>query len=165
MTLERMIKSMTIATPNGGRYNIGKASITVSYCSDFWEWEYLGETYWDVQDLAEAIVQGTAGSPQRRSLCSKSSKVQGKMVRSNHPVTLSFLDVRRLILGAILVRRAPGTGSIPARAFCSDGLTASKRHTAWPAGTNSNSIVLPCAAEGFVSKARGHQLDGVTTSS
>jgi hypothetical protein len=121
LTLERMIKKMTIATPTGGYFNIGKASITVAYCSDFWEWEYLGETYWDVQDLAKAIAQGTAVIPRRRSFCSKASKVQQRSVRSNRLVFLSFLDVQRLILGALFVRRTKEEGPMPAFTMCSDG--------------------------------------------
>jgi hypothetical protein len=121
LTLERMIKKMTIATPTGGYFNIGKASITVAYCSDCWEWEYLGETYWDVQDLAAAIVHGSAAIPRRLSPCSKSSKVQQRSVRGNRLVFLSFLDVRRLIVGALLVRRNKDGGPTPVLTICSDG--------------------------------------------
>ena len=165
MTLEKLIKSMTIATPSGGRYNIGKASISVSYCSDFWEWEYLGETYWDVQDLAEAIASVTAVTPSRRELGSKLSKTQHRMVRKNHFEALSFLDVRRLILSAMLVRMTSEIAPLPARTFCPDGLTTSKRRLAWSARATSNSIMVPYAVEGFGFETGQHQLDGVGTSS
>jgi len=165
MTLEKLIKSMTIATPSGGRYNIGKASISVSYCSDFWEWEYLGETYWDVQDLAEAIAGRTVATPSRRELGSKLSKIQHRTVRKNHSLILSFLDVRRLILSAMLVRMTSEIAPLPARTFCPDGLTTSKRRLAWSAHATSNSIIVPYATEGFGFKTREHQLDGVGTSS
>jgi hypothetical protein len=145
MTLERMIKSMTIATPNGGRYNIGKAFITVSYCSDFWEWEYLGVTYWDIQDLAEAIVRGSAAIPQRRPHWSKWSKVQRRTVISKQTMMLSFLDVRRLLSGAIPIRRPLGIGPILARASAPESSTASNSHFAWAARVSGNSIAISCA--------------------
>jgi hypothetical protein len=145
MTLERMIKRMTITTPSGGRFNIGKVSITVSYCSDFWEWEYLGETYWDVQDLAEAIDCGTAAIPQRRPLWSKCSKVQEKTVKSKHPVMVSFLDARRILSGAIPVPRPLAMGPTPRHASVSESSTASIGPFAWSARTSDNSIVIPCA--------------------
>lgn len=56
--LEAIIKKLTRETPSGGSCRIGDASFTVWYCSDIWEWEYLGEIYWDVQDLAHAIARG-----------------------------------------------------------------------------------------------------------
>jgi hypothetical protein len=121
LTLERMIKKMTIATPTGGYFNIGKASITVAYCSDCWEWEYLGETYWDVLDLAEAIAHGSPVVPRRRSLFSKSLKIQKRPVRSNRRVFFSFLEIRRLILDALFVRRTKEAGPMPALAICSEG--------------------------------------------
>jgi len=56
MTLEAAIMRLTHATPSGGACRIGGAAFKVFYCSDLWEWEYQGETYWDSQDLAEALA-------------------------------------------------------------------------------------------------------------
>jgi hypothetical protein len=55
--LETVIKTLTLCTPSGRSCRIGNASFTVRYCSDIWEWEFQGETFWDVHDLAEAIVR------------------------------------------------------------------------------------------------------------
>ena len=60
MILEEIITGLmeqTSKTPSGGSCRIGEASITVRYCSDIWEWEYRGETFWDVLDLVEALVR------------------------------------------------------------------------------------------------------------
>jgi hypothetical protein len=63
--LESMIKRLTRETPNGGCCQIGDASITVRYCSDIWEWEYQCETFWDVQDLAEALIRSNGIAPHQ----------------------------------------------------------------------------------------------------
>jgi hypothetical protein len=64
MTLEAAILRLTHATPSGGACRIGGAAFKVFYCSDLWEWEYQGETYWDSQDLAEALAPAiSAGLP------------------------------------------------------------------------------------------------------
>jgi hypothetical protein len=57
MTLEETILDLTARTPSGGLCRVGDASFSVYYCSDIWEWEFQGVTYWDVQDLAEAMVR------------------------------------------------------------------------------------------------------------
>jgi len=63
MTLENIILELTSQTPSGGVCKIGDATFKVWYCSDIWEWEYQGVTYFDPLDLAEAMIQGTpAGS-------------------------------------------------------------------------------------------------------
>lgn len=61
MNLEASILELTSCTPSGGTCRIGEATFKVLYCSDLWEWEYLGETYFDAQDLAEAIRKGIWG--------------------------------------------------------------------------------------------------------
>jgi hypothetical protein len=55
--LERILVKLTRETASGGTCKVGAVSITVRYCSDLWEWEYGGRTFWDVHDLAEAIIQ------------------------------------------------------------------------------------------------------------
>ena len=64
--LENLIMKLTLATPSGGRCRIGEASFSVWYCADIWEWEYLGVTYWDVEDLANAMAKAGA-APFRMS--------------------------------------------------------------------------------------------------
>jgi hypothetical protein len=146
MSLEAMIKNMTRETPHGSSYTIGKASITVFYCSDFWEWEYLGETYWDVQDLAEAIAHGTTPTPQRRSPWSKKLKVQERTVTRQRPVMISFLGVRRLLSGVIPTRKTLVSGQIPESALGLESSTAWNSHDVWSACMPNNSIVIACAA-------------------
>lgn len=63
--LEAIIMKLTLETPSGSVCQIGDASIRVKYCSDVWEWEYQGQTFWDVQDLAEAILQASRSVPPR----------------------------------------------------------------------------------------------------
>lgn len=54
--LEATILRLTHETPSGGSCQVGPASFKVFYCSDIWEWEFQGETYWDVEDLAKAMA-------------------------------------------------------------------------------------------------------------
>lgn len=54
--LEGLIAAMTRRTPSGGECLIGLASFTVRYESGWWEWDYLGETYWTLEDLAVALL-------------------------------------------------------------------------------------------------------------
>ena len=55
--VEASILELTSQTPSGGSCQIGDASFEVRYCSDTWEWVYLGEVFFDALDLAKAIVQ------------------------------------------------------------------------------------------------------------
>lgn len=55
--LESILIRLTRDTSNGGSCHVGDAVVVVRYCSDIWEWEYRGETYWDIQDLAEAMIK------------------------------------------------------------------------------------------------------------
>lgn len=57
MTLEETIRDLTSRTPSGGTCTIGDCSFTVRYCTDIWEWEYRGNIYYDLQDLAETIFR------------------------------------------------------------------------------------------------------------
>jgi len=54
--LENQICALTHQTPSGGQCRVGDAVFTVFYTEDLWEWEYRGVTYFDPQDLAEAIL-------------------------------------------------------------------------------------------------------------
>lgn len=54
--LENQICTLTHQTPSGGQCRVGDARFTVFYTEDLWEWEYRGVTYFDPQDLAEAIL-------------------------------------------------------------------------------------------------------------
>jgi hypothetical protein len=74
--LEVIIMKLTHESPSGGICRIGDASFTVRYCSDIWEWEYLNETFWDVQDLAHAIERESAARPQKVPFLPKSAQVK-----------------------------------------------------------------------------------------
>ena len=80
--LEVVIKKLTLETPSGSSCRVGGASFTVRYCSDIWEWEYLGETFWDVHDLAKAIARGSAAASQKVSFLSKKTKAGGRSLKS-----------------------------------------------------------------------------------
>lgn len=66
--LESILLKLTRETSNGGTCRIGDADFVVRYCSDIWEWEYRGETYWDVQDLAEAMIKDGRVIPEKAHL-------------------------------------------------------------------------------------------------
>jgi hypothetical protein len=65
--LEAIILTLTRQTSSGGTCQVGEASITVRYSLDQLEWEYGGSTFWYVQDLAEAILQGGQAFPTKPS--------------------------------------------------------------------------------------------------
>jgi hypothetical protein len=56
VTLEEAIMELTSLTPSGGAFRLGDHDVTVRYCSDCWEWEYRGNIYYDLQDLAEEVL-------------------------------------------------------------------------------------------------------------
>jgi hypothetical protein len=72
--LEDIIMKLTRETTSGGTCRVGDASITVRYCSDIWEWDYGGRTFWDVHDLAEAIVQDCIAFPTKLPYKSKMAR-------------------------------------------------------------------------------------------
>jgi hypothetical protein len=72
--LEAMIVSLTRETTSGSTCRIGNASITVKYCKDIWEWEYQGHTFWDVHDLAEAIIEECLAFPKKLPYTSKMAR-------------------------------------------------------------------------------------------
>jgi len=72
--LESILRQATLATPHGGCCRIGDAVITVRYCSDLWEWDYNGETFWDIEDLAEALIRGNAMAPREALAVSQRAK-------------------------------------------------------------------------------------------
>ena len=80
--LEVIIKKLTLVTPSGSCCRVGDVSFTVRYCSDIWEWEYLGETFWDVHDLAKAIASGSTATHQKVSFLSKKTKAGGRSLRT-----------------------------------------------------------------------------------
>jgi len=57
VTLEETIIELTTRTPSGGGFWIGNHHFTVRYCADCWEWEYGGNVFYDLQDLAEEILR------------------------------------------------------------------------------------------------------------
>ncbi|MDR3684321.1 MAG: hypothetical protein P4L11_11390 [Geothrix sp.] len=79
--LEVLIKKATLKTPSGSSCRVGDASFTVRYCSDIWEWEYLGETFWDVQDLAKAIARGSSAT-HPISFLSRETKSGGRSLKT-----------------------------------------------------------------------------------
>jgi hypothetical protein len=80
--LEVIIMKLTHESPSGGICRIGDASFTVRYCSDIWEWEYLSETFWDVQDLAQAIERESAVTPQQVPFLSKRTRAKRRPLRT-----------------------------------------------------------------------------------
>jgi hypothetical protein len=80
--LEVIIKKLTLETPSGSSCRVGGAAFTVRYCSDIWEWEYLGETFWDVHDLAKAMARGSTATLQKVSFLSKKTKAGGRSLKT-----------------------------------------------------------------------------------
>jgi hypothetical protein len=89
MTLEEIILELTSQTPSGGVCQLGDAFFKVWYCSDIWEWEYRGETFFDAQDLAEAIVCGSAAVPQMTHPLPSKTKAKGRASGSHAAVASS----------------------------------------------------------------------------
>src|ERR1035437_3909211 len=81
-TLEATIVKLTRETPSGGSRRIGDASFTVRYCSDIWEWEYQGETFWDARDLAESIVRGRTATFQKVPLLYRKTKAKVRLFKT-----------------------------------------------------------------------------------
>ena len=64
VTLEEALIERTTSTPSGGGFWIGNHYFTVRYSADCWEWEYLGNVFYDLQDLAEEIMRKSASGSQ-----------------------------------------------------------------------------------------------------
>jgi hypothetical protein len=63
VTLVEAIADRTTRTPSGGGFWLGSNYLSVRYCVDSWEWEYLGTLFYDLEDLAEEILRrNDAGS-------------------------------------------------------------------------------------------------------
>ena len=84
--LEVIIMKLTHESPSGGICRIGDASFTVRYCSDIWEWEYQSETFWDVQDLAQAIERESSARPQKVPFLSQRARA------NRRPSRVALLD-------------------------------------------------------------------------
>jgi hypothetical protein len=57
LTLEESLLFLTTRTPSGGGFWIGAHHFVVRYSADSWEWEYRGNLFYDVQDLAEEVLK------------------------------------------------------------------------------------------------------------
>lgn len=85
--LEATILRLTHETPSGGTCQIGSATFQVFYCSDIWEWEYKGVTYWDMEDLAKAMAPAAElgySSSAARSRTAESKSRGSRAKRRRH---------------------------------------------------------------------------------
>lgn len=63
MSIEEAIMDRTARTPSGGGFWLRNSYFIVRYGSDWWEWKYRGNIFYDLQDLAEEILRRSgAGS-------------------------------------------------------------------------------------------------------
>jgi hypothetical protein len=150
--LEASIVKLTRETPSGGSRRIGDASFTVWYCSDIWEWEYQGETFWDVQDLAEAMIQRSTAALQQALLSSKKTIAHWSRSKTKHPVRVASPDAPRS-LGEVFqdrstVRMRPGSR----RPANPRNLQAPGGHVARAPCANPCPCATPCATP------PGHQI-------
>ena len=99
--LEVVIQKLTLKTPSGSSCRVGDASFTVRYCSDIWEWEYQGETFWDVHDLAKAIARKNTATAQKISFLSNRTKARGRSIKTNLLMMGSSLNPWRLAAKAL----------------------------------------------------------------
>ena len=113
--LEAIIKKLTLGTPSGSSCRVGDAFFTVRYCSDIWEWEYQGETYWDVQDLAKAIARGSAAAAQKVSFLSQGTKAGGRSLKTKLLAMDSSLHPGRSAGKALSDRPFPRMSTMPRR--------------------------------------------------
>jgi hypothetical protein len=100
--MEVIIMKMTRGIANGGNCRVGDATITVRCGTDIWECEYGGRTFWNLQDLAEAIIQDNKVFPT--SLLSPPKKAR----------TLRDALNEETSPGAFFRGRGPSAASFPA---------------------------------------------------
>ena len=85
MKLEEIILELTSKTESGGTCRFGDISFKVWYCSDIWEWEYEGETYWDPMDLADAISRSGKAALQDMPSPATRTKARARPLRTHRP--------------------------------------------------------------------------------
>lgn len=57
MTLEETIEELTAKSGSGSNFLIGDNIIVVWYGTDWWEWEYRGNSFYAAKDLADDILR------------------------------------------------------------------------------------------------------------
>lgn len=72
--LEAILLRLTRETTPGEACQLGDASITVRCSSGQCSWEYGGRTFWEVHDLAEAIIEGSNAVPAKLPPLSKRAR-------------------------------------------------------------------------------------------
>jgi hypothetical protein len=55
--IEDTIMARTARTPSGGGFWLKNCFFHVRYGSDWWEWKYRGNIFYDLQDLADEILR------------------------------------------------------------------------------------------------------------
>ena len=162
MTLEDTILELTSQTASGGEFKIGEASVRVWFCSDIWEWEYLGETFWDLQDLADALVQGSPVTLPRAHSQSRGTKNRGRLFKRGAPGVVASQDWPRSAWEIIPDRRSKRRSPVrpqSRKSLCSrvargglvwspcgppcPGVTPCKSHTAFTS-SDIKSLVCLC---------------------
>ncbi len=91
--LEATILRLTHETPSGGCCQIGAATFKVHYCSDIWEWEYQGVTYWDMEDLAKALAPAAERGYQMSAGRSRTMEPKACGSRTKRTALLPFTTV------------------------------------------------------------------------
>jgi hypothetical protein len=104
--LETIIRNRTRQTPSGGSYRIGDASISVWYSADTWEWKYLDEIFWDIQDLASALAKGTKSTSTGSTLLSLTSSACCRRCLANRLWAGASLSAGKLTVAEAPVRLA-----------------------------------------------------------
>jgi hypothetical protein len=144
-TLEAIIIKLTHETPSGEICRIGDAFFTVRYCSDIWEWDYLGETYWDAEDLAEAIVRGGTAVLKSVPSLSKRGKDKGGPSKAKHPKMFSPPEPGRSSGRMVSDRPSLGTGPAPPRSGNPQNSRAFRGHAARSRCGTPCPCATPCA--------------------
>jgi hypothetical protein len=117
--LEAMILKLTQEIPSGGICRVGPVSFSVWYCSDIWEWEYQGESYWDAQDLAEAIIRDHRPALRQGLSLPDQIKTKGMHSTTNLPVMVTPVAAggpskRRCLAGPQVDSPSPHDARMPA---------------------------------------------------
>lgn len=143
--LESMILKLTHETPSGGICRVGPVSFRVWYCSDIWEWEYQGETYWDTQDLADAIVRDHRAALQQD--LSLANKILAKERTSRAKRTLMVdqepADTRVTLM--FPVRAVAARGNVPRLSMNTRNLRASRGRVTRSSCATDCPCATPCA--------------------
>ena len=81
MRPEETMINLTTRTPNGGGFWAGSSFVIVQSGPDWWEWKCRGKVYYDLDELADALIRrrGIVFRPERHRLWTAKGKRGGAL--------------------------------------------------------------------------------------